>query len=319
DENTTNDQWILDPPPFPKKTEKKPSQILELISPHPTHHPSPAGKTSLLYLTTTLAILPPSLSNVHLNGKNAAIVIIDPLSHFSSERLAEVALTYLVSKLQESGRDVTSNALRREILECVKNALVHVHIFRPVSWESMLETLGRMPEYLFDGTRHLSTQRHVHALVLEDVDVFTSYIRATSASTTTTTTTTPTNPLTPASAQLTTHLTTLLALLSCPVILTSHSATPSSFRPALPTSWPRGTQVTRLAVRRVEVIKFAPGLSVEEAESERAQRWEVVRRARFEAWKVGSGGKGTGVGRGEEGFVFRVGRSVDVERGKESN
>lgn len=67
--------------------------------------------------------------------------------------------------------------------------------------------------------------------------------------------------------------------------------------------------VTRLAVRRVGVVKFKPQVSVEEAEAERAQRWDVVRRGRFECWKVGVGSKDG------EGFVFRVGeKGVDVER-----
>lgn len=67
--------------------------------------------------------------------------------------------------------------------------------------------------------------------------------------------------------------------------------------------------VTRLTVRRVEVLKFAPALSVEEAEAERAQRWGVVQKERFECSKVGVGV------RDGEGFVFRVGeRGVEIER-----
>lgn len=60
------------------------------------------------------------------------------------------------------------------------------------------------------------------------------------------------------------------------------------------------------------MVKFAPGMSVEQAEGEKGQRWEVVRRGRFECWKVGgSGGEGT---RGE-GFVFRVREEgVEIER-----
>lgn len=62
----------------------------------------------------------------------------------------------------------------------------------------------------------------------------------------------------------------------------------------------------RLVVRRVEVLKFVPGMSAEEAEAGREKRWEVVARGRFECWRVGrDGGKG---------FVFRVGRCVEVER-----
>lgn len=59
------------------------------------------------------------------------------------------------------------------------------------------------------------------------------------------------------------------------------------------------------------MVKFAPEMSVEQAEGEKGQRGEVVRRGRFEAWKVGAGpGQETG-----EGFVFRVGeRGVEIER-----
>lgn len=59
------------------------------------------------------------------------------------------------------------------------------------------------------------------------------------------------------------------------------------------------------------MLQFAPALSVEEAEAERAQRWDVVSRGRFEVWKVGVGV------RDGEGFVFRVGAGgVEVEREK---
>jgi hypothetical protein len=54
------------------------------------------------------------------------------------------------------------------------------------------------------------------------------------------------------------------------------------------------------------VLKFAEGISVEEAEKERAKRWDVVTKGRFSVCKVGA--------REGEGFVFRVGeRGVEVE------
>jgi hypothetical protein len=66
--------------------------------------------------------------------------------------------------------------------------------------------------------------------------------------------------------------------------------------------------VTRLAIRRVEVLKFAPAISIEEAEAERARRWDVVQKGRFECWKVGAGV------RDSEGFVFRIGQAgVEIE------
>lgn len=71
--------------------------------------------------------------------------------------------------------------------------------------------------------------------------------------------------------------------------------------------------MTRLAVRRVEVLKFAPEISVEQAEGEKGQRWEVVKRGRFECWKVGAGIGGRD--REGAGFVFRVGDAgIEVER-----
>jgi hypothetical protein len=57
------------------------------------------------------------------------------------------------------------------------------------------------------------------------------------------------------------------------------------------------------------VLNFAPAISVEEAEAEKARRWNVVQRGRFECWKVGMGIKDG------EGFVFRVDeRGVEVEQ-----
>lgn len=57
---------------------------------------------------------------------------------------------------------------------------------------------------------------------------------------------------------------------------------------------------------------------MEEAEGERARRWDVVGRGRFECWKVGGTGAVVGGGGGKEegrGFVFRVSKTgVGVER-----
>ena len=66
-----------------------------------------------------------------------------------------------------------------------------------------------------------------------------------------------------------------------------------------------------MAVRRLEVLKFAREMDILQAEAEKGQRWEVASRGRFECWKIGAGARG---GEGE-GFVFRVGAyGVDIER-----
>jgi hypothetical protein len=281
--------------------------VLELISPRTSHTPSSSGKTSLIYLITALAILPSTIffnPAIDLGGENAAIVILDPLSHFNVKRLAEVCISFILSKIS-SHEHLVLNPL---IKETVKTALQHVHIFRPTSWPSLLWTLETLPNYLFDEARHHSMTRRIHSIVVEDVDAFDWDIR-------TTTSTTSASPLASASTTLTTALLSLSSKLSASILLTSHSGTtsPTSFRSPIPlaTSWPPHVHITRLAVRRLEVLPFAPGISIEEAERERSQRWDVVKRGRFECWKVGGNGK---VEKEGQGFVFRVGRGIEVNR-----
>jgi hypothetical protein len=280
------------------------SPILEIISPPPTHHPSGAGKTSLLYLLIARAILPSTFSSTPLGGQEATVIIVDPLGHFSVPRLAEVMLSLLKSFFLSTDQEI-HQTLETDMKSIIKTALQHVHIFRHLqSWSSLLATLDSLPDYLFNQTTpHKSMHRRVHSLILEDTDTFAWSIRNTHNSVSRSSST-----LATASTQLTTRLAKLSKLLSCATILTSQSTTPSMYRPALPTSWPQGTLVTRLAVRRVDVLKFALGTSVEEAEKEKLQRWEVASRGRFECWKVGMDV------RDGEGFIFRVGRGVEVER-----
>jgi len=282
------------------------SPIVELISPPAAHHPSGAGKTSLLCLIIATAILPASFSSsTPLGGQNAAIILFDPLHHFSVPRLAEVMLNILVTKIRESRREI-DEAMKIETKSVIARSLVHLHLLRPQSWASLLATLRSLPDYLFDQKRHKSMHRRIHSIIIDDVDAFVWSIRNASLSNPTATSS---SSLATASTLLTSSLQRLTTLLSCAVILTSQSTAPTSFRPALPTSWPQNMTVTRLAVRRVEVLKFAPAVSIEEAEAERAQRWDVVQRGRFECWKVGIGIKDG------EGFVFRVGeRGVEFER-----
>ena len=186
-----------------------------------------------------------------------------------------------------------------------------MHIFLPSSWDSLVSTLHSLPAYLFSPARHKSTHRRIHSLILDDVDAFIWPLRAAHADKNTSARST-TSPFTTASHQLTAQIKTLTAQLACHAVLTSSSLAPSSFRPPLPTAWPSGLNVTRLGVRRVEVVKFAPEMSVEQAEGEKGQRGEIVRRGRFEVWKV-STGPGQEAG---ERFVFRVGeRGVEIERG----
>ncbi|KAH7402360.1 hypothetical protein DE146DRAFT_463662 [Phaeosphaeria sp. MPI-PUGE-AT-0046c] len=274
---------------------------LELISPPPSHHPSGAGKTALLHLIIAHAILPSALASIPLLGQNATIILFDPLHHFSIPRLASVMLNILLTRTNASDKPINTSDLKSLISTC----LLHVHIFRPQSWPALLATLRTLPDYLLDASRHRSMHRRIHAIVLEDVDAFVASLRDQHSAGIKATT----NTLSTASAQLTSLLRRFTAQFACAAIVSAHSASPASLRPALPLQWPQDMGVTRLALRRVGVNKFKPQVSVEEAEGERGKRWEVVSRGRFECWKVGVGVKDG------EGFVFRVGeRGVEIER-----
>ena len=291
-----------------------PPPIVELVSPPPTHAASGAGKTSLVYLITALAILPRNIMSVSLGGHEAAVVLFDPLHHFNVARLAQLAFHLVRSRTRASNPAVVDDGTANpEIKAIVKRALPHVHIFRPRTWPSLLDTLRSLPAYLFHqtATQHQSIHRRIHALILEDMDTFVPLIRSnmgTASWSSASSFPKPTNALPSASATLTFHLSNLSTLLDSAIVLTAHSTTPTHYRPALPTTWPRGSTVTRLALRRVDVLKFAAESSVEDAEAEKAKRWEVASRARFECWRVGLDARSSG------GFVFRVGSAVDMER-----
>ncbi len=253
------------------------SPVLELISPPTAYHPSGAGKTSLLYLIISYAILPAYLSStIPLHGQDAAVIFFDPLNHFSISRLVQVTFNLLRSKIQAAGQKL-DEAMISKIRTLIETSLVHVHIYRPKSWSSLLTTIRSLPDYLFSPEKHHSMHRRIHSIILDDIDAFVWHIRNSASSVANTT-----NPLSTASLHLTIALQKLSARLSCALILTSSSASSTVFRSPIPMSWNQNMQVTRLAVRRAETVKFAPAISLDQAEVERQQRWKVVSRGKFE-------------------------------------
>lgn len=302
--------------------------ILELISPPYTHHLSGAGTTSLIYLVVAIAILPSTLLSIPIGGHNAAVVILDPLCHFSFPRLAQTMVALLKRRLspssssseglQDSNNGFGGLELEQVIKHCIQTSLPHIHSFRPQSWASLLGTLDSLPDYLFDSRRNRSMDRRIQAIILEEVETFYWNVRSNTNTTIpisnhetaelrtskTGGTILANNPLTSASSALATGLLPLSCLLSTSLVLSSHSAQVSSFRAPLPTFWPPGVSVTKLAVRRLDVVRFAPGISVEEAEGERDRRWEAVCKGRIECWKVG--------GREEEAVVLKAGREGGI-------
>lgn len=211
-------------------------------------------------------------------------------------------LGLLKFRLQDAGHELNQR-VKHEMKSLVKRCLLHVHIFRPQSWASLLVTLRALPDYLFDKDRHKSIHRRIHSIILDDIDAFVWSTRNSATSMMHNAA-----PQLTASARLTNSLQRLSTLLSSAVILVSSSNLSTVFRPPLYVSWNQAEQVMRLVVRRVEVLKFAPAISIDEAMADSQQRWQVLSRGRFECWMAGSMSNG-------EGFVFKVEqRAVEVER-----
>lgn len=98
------------------------------------------------------AILPESLLDTPLRGAASNVVFIDPMGRFRASRLAEFMLHHVTSTLEAAGgHDVsTDESVKREVLVCVREALEHVHVFRPAGWEELVATLDGLPGYLFN-------------------------------------------------------------------------------------------------------------------------------------------------------------------------
>ncbi|CAI6333699.1 unnamed protein product [Periconia digitata] len=277
------------PPRHPTSTTQPHPLTIDLISPPYSTHPSGSGKSTLTSLLIIYAILPQSLLGVPLNGTASTIILFDPLSRFHTPRLTQFLLHHLTTVLSSHNHSPNAPHVRKEILQCIRTALSRVLIFRPAGWTALLATLTSLSSSLLatnDSQRVLlSSNSKIHAVIFEDVHAFTPHIRAASI---------PSVSANPSPlALLAPYIRTLHETLRPEVVvLTSLSPTPISsiqHGGAVGASV-SGVAVTRVAVRRVEVTRFAPGVSVEEAEGERGMRWEVVKRGRFEVWRVGGSG-----------------------------
>ncbi|EMD90261.1 hypothetical protein COCC4DRAFT_69027 [Bipolaris maydis ATCC 48331] len=288
--STTNQSTYFTIPPLdslllPSSTHPP---ILSLVSPPSAHQPSGSGKTSLVTL-----IIATALSTTTSN----AIILIDPLHHFSIPLLSSTLLRIFSSTSTHPPPSPSA------VKEKVRNALHHLHILHPTTFPTLISTLRSLPPYLFTPTAHPSTHRTIHSLILEDTDAFLPTLPSTS---------TPAS----ASATLSFHLLNLSNMLSCAIITTSRAKSARYLRPAMP-MWDRDVRETRVALRKVEATKFGAGLSLDEVERETAESWAVVREGCCEASRV----SGAGVQQASTGppFLINIGVNGVEIKDKEKN
>ncbi|KAF4537209.1 Rad51 family DNA repair protein [Lasiodiplodia theobromae] len=298
----------------------KPPPIIELTSANPG-----AGKTQLLYLLITHAILPRTYDGIPLSssssGHAGAVVVVDADNRFCAARLAAVARSHVLRRSSAQKKKLDSAAIDALITA----SLAHVHVLQPQSHAALLAALRALPAYLFakgEGLLHGSACRPLRAVFVDSVSAFFWPLRAVeddarvlissgdmsggesgkSGRSSTTTS--------EAYAALARELRGLSARFGCVVVTTSvasaspfaSSASSSSssserhrhhpaLRPLLPASWHAAAAggLLHLGVERVRVRGFAPAMSVAEARAERGQRQSVVEEGRFGVWVDGWG------------------------------
>jgi hypothetical protein len=255
---------------------------------------SGAGKTHLLYLTITVAILPQFFADVPLDGKGSAVVLLDTERRFSVQRLVEIMQQYITAKNTEAP----------EVKELITNSLQHLHIFQPHTMESTLATLSSLHDYMINSS-HQSAHRPLHSIVIDSASTF--YWQGRAEEDTAQLASLEQNPGGPSPERPNPYSTLVQSLrklsqtFSCAIIATTHvfsfnrSQPGSSNLRTLPSPW-ASFPTTRLLLTREPVRKFARGMSVEEALKEQTGRQMVVEKARFCANLVGS----------NESFFFSV-------------
>lgn len=134
----------------------RPDPVVEISSTS-----SAAGKSQLLYYLAAIAVLPAMIDNIQIDGRNAAVVFIDTDGRFDADRLLSVARGIVQQRLKQP-----------DIGTILYTSLQHVHVFRPTSSASLLATLQSLESYLFDLTRHLSTNRPLHAILIDSATAF---------------------------------------------------------------------------------------------------------------------------------------------------
>jgi DNA-repair protein XRCC2 len=248
---------------------------------------SGTGKTHLLYLIITVAILPQFYADVTLDGKNSAIILLDTGGNFSIQRLVEIMQDYITTRSSEI----------LNIAELIANSLQHVHIFQPQTMESFLETLSSLHNYINKQT-YQSSQLPVHSIIIDGASTF--YWQGRAEQDTAQVDSLHQHPGGPSLPRpnsyngLIQSLRKLSETFCCAIIVTTHAFTFTKSEPGssilrtLPSPW-SSFPTTRLLLTREPVRKFARGMSIEEALKEQAGRQTVVEKAMFRANLIGSG------------------------------
>lgn len=298
----------------------RPNPVVEISS-----SSSAAGKSQLLYYLTAITILPLTYEGARVDGKESAVVFIDADGRFDADRLRTVARGILHRRLRDQPETIEPAHLEAILL----TSLQHVHVLRPQSSSSLLATFHSLDTYLFDLSRHVSSNRRLHAIIIDSASAFFWQDRLRDEVARIEDIGRPLAGIerereqkqsfyiSDLYAELVKELKRLQRRFSCAIIFTTTSLTgktssshhTQSYQtsgpfdlynpPAPPTKTPAlrpflpapwGTFPTlRLVVQRDAVRPFPPNITVHNAERDAANRHEVVKQGKFSGWVNGWG------------------------------
>ncbi|KAK2747983.1 hypothetical protein FQN57_001574 [Myotisia sp. PD_48] len=288
-----------------------------LRSSHPvleiTSSGSADGKSSLLYYVAAIGILPQVLNGLRLGGKNGAVIYLDTDCRFSAERLRDICLHIIHETLhatENNNLPLPGNDDQSRLHALVEDCLQHVHVFRPKSSVSLLSTIESLESYLTNTASHFSSQRHVHAVLLDSASAFYWQDRReaelmtvpgmlshdASAGNSNSTGPRP-RPVMQLAKNTVRALLGFQQVFSCPIMYTvfgyhgsvgniqpgQPSNSTTSYRPFLPPPW-QSFPTLRFGVRCDPVRQFVPHLSLDEVKSEALSRQSIVNRGRYSGW-----------------------------------
>jgi len=241
-----------------------------------------SGKTHLLYYLTAAAVLPTGRTAT-THGGGGTVVVLDADGRFDVARLAQVIKTLLLKHQADA----------QFLGEAVMNALRHVHIFRPQSLQSLVETVQRLPNYLLSPTAgHSSSERSLDLLLLDSASAFFWQEKMTEESARFDGDANAINhPRSTDSkfSQLVGHLRAVQSQFECSVIATNWGLSPapnqsmgSSFKSFMPPVW-QSYVTLRLILERNSVTKFPATMSVEQAVRDAPARQAAVDEGKFTA------------------------------------
>lgn len=126
-----------------------------------------SGKTHILYHIAALSTLPEMYLDTTLNGKAAAVIVLDNDGRFDVHRLRKIMESH-IKRCCEGPNHVSEE----DIASIIDSALMHIHIYHPSSSENMISILEEVFVYLLDQTKHHSGQRRLDAILIDSLGAF---------------------------------------------------------------------------------------------------------------------------------------------------